>query len=75
MCRISDGLVAAKMAVVCTDGKLYARSLACFWAIHSALEDAVAKLAHLPEVKPLAELLPRLARKQRFEDDLKFWIG
>ena len=75
LCRISDGLVAGKMAIVCTDGKLYARALACFWSVHVAIEEAVAKLADLPELRPLADLLPRLSRKQRFEEDLKFWIG
>ena len=67
--------MAGKMAIVCTDGKLYARALACFWSVHVAIEDAVAKLADMPELRPLADLLSRLSRKQRFEEDLKFWIG
>ena len=75
LCRISDGLVAGKMAIVCTDGKLYARALACFWSVHVAIEEAVAKLADLPELRPLADLLPRLSRKKAFEEDLQFWIG
>ena len=67
--------MAGKMAIVCTDGKLYARALACFWSVHVAIEEAVAKLADLPEVRPLADLLPRLSRKKAFEEDLQFWIG
>ncbi len=44
-CSVSNALVAAQMAVVCTDRVLYAKALAAFWHVHAALEAAVAKHA------------------------------
>ena len=63
------------MAVVCTDPISYSRALACFYYVHCALEEAIKKLADLPEVKPVAALLPRVSRLKAFEEDLKFWLG
>ena len=63
------------MAVVCTDPHTYCRALTCFYYVHCALEQAVRTLADLPEVRPVAQLLPRVTRRARFEEDLKFWLG
>ena len=38
-------MVAARLVVTCTDKVLYARALAAFWHVHSALEAEVAKNA------------------------------
>ena len=38
-------MVAARLVVACTDKILYARALAAFWHVHSALEAGVAKNA------------------------------
>ena len=38
-------MVAARLVVACTDKILYARALAAFWHVHSALEAEVAKNA------------------------------
>lgn len=44
-CSVSNALVAARLAVVCTDRILYAKALAAFWHVHVALEAGVAKNA------------------------------
>lgn len=42
---MSNALVAARLAVVCTDKVLYAKALAAFWHVHAALEASIAKNA------------------------------
>ena len=44
-CSVSNALVAARLAVVCTDKVLYGRALAAFWHVHAALEAGIAKNA------------------------------
>lgn len=72
---LSNTLVAARLAVVCTTARLYARALASFWFVHAAIDAALAKHADLPEIAPVAALLQRVGRRQEFEQDLRFWLG
>ena len=44
-CSVSNALVAARLAVVCTDKLLYAKALAAFWHVHAILETSIAKNA------------------------------
>ena len=45
-CSVSNALVAARLAVVCTDKLLYAKALAAFWHVHATLEASIAKNAN-----------------------------
>ncbi|BDA46174.1 probable heme oxygenase 2 [Coccomyxa sp. Obi] len=78
--NVSNGLVMARLAVACTDEKLYARALEAFWYIHTSITEAVEKHKNHPALKSIAQLSARADRKAAFEADLRFfrgerWIG
>ena len=45
---LSNALIVARLAVVCTQARLYARALASFWFVHAAIDEALQKHADLP---------------------------
>ncbi|CAK0753075.1 hypothetical protein CVIRNUC_002193 [Coccomyxa viridis] len=68
-------MVAARLVVACTDKILYARALAAFWHVHSALEAGVAKNAGHKALGEVAGLTRSLHRATAFEADLQHLLG
>ena len=55
LCSVSNGLIVARLAVICTKARFYARALASFWFVHAAIDAALAKHAAMPGMCSLAK--------------------
>ncbi|KAJ9504752.1 hypothetical protein QJQ45_024232 [Haematococcus lacustris] len=73
---LSNSLLYARLIVLFTDRKLYARAISCFYYIFEALDAALAGAFNKePALQPFASLLPDLYRHGAFATDLELFLG
>ncbi|KAL6751859.1 heme oxygenase [Haematococcus lacustris] len=73
---LSNSLLNARLIVLFTDRKLYARAISCFFYIFEALDAALAGAVNKePALQPFASLLPDLYRHEAFATDLELFLG
>ncbi|KAJ9504762.1 hypothetical protein QJQ45_023605 [Haematococcus lacustris] len=73
---LSNSLLNARLIVLFTDRKLYARAISCFYYIFEALDAALAGAVNKESaLQPFASLLPDLYRHEAFATDLELFLG
>ena len=69
----SDKLINLKLAIALTDLNTYGKVLCDFYHVFQAIENGLEEAKSHPHVGPL--IFKELARVERFEDDLAFYLG
>ena len=71
----SDKLINIKLAIALTDFDTYGKVLADFYFVFQAIEDSLEQQKQYPYIAPLAKYLSQLTRVEKFEEDLRYFVG
>lgn len=72
---VSDALVVAKLMVAFTDRRVYGLALGSFYHVYLAIEQLLYQNRDTAALAPLAQILPRVQRHDKFAEDLDYFLG